>query len=72
MSAYEYQAPMFRLRCNHDGCPADFPREEDQGWRTKSSTRAYAERAGWDVQPWRGEGARSDKDFCPEHAGTAR
>lgn len=69
MSAYEVQQPITRLRCDRDGCSAEFE-ATDTFWRREShGTRREAKKAGWDVPPPYGKGSRRGTDFCPAHAG---
>lgn len=71
MSADLAQRPIYRLRCDRDGCTAEFraarPYEQGQA----SLTRWEASEAGWDVPAPRGKGSRRGTDFCPDHRGSA-
>lgn len=70
MSAFEAQEPIYRIRCDHDGCDAEFEAVSQFGRRFGRATRNEAGQAGWDVPSPRGKGSRRDTDFCPQHAET--
>jgi hypothetical protein len=68
MSTHEVQAPIYAIRCDHEGCPALFQAPRPLDRRFEWQTRTEAKNAGWDVPPWRGKGSRRGTDFCPDHA----
>lgn len=72
MSTYEAQKPIFRVRCDGDGCTAEFQIDDDFYSRFPNSTSRVAGKAGWDVPPPRGKGSRRGTHFCPEHIPSAK
>ncbi|MEU8040952.1 hypothetical protein [Streptosporangium sp. NPDC049078] len=66
MTAYEAQRPIFRVRCDGDGCAAEFEPNSDWISRFADNTSRAAGHAGWDVPPPRGKGSRRGTHFCPQ------
>lgn len=67
MTAVQIVSPVFVLRCDADGCIAEW--ESEGAWSRGNdwATRGDARDAGWQTRPPRGKGSRSAPDLCPEH-----
>ena len=66
MTAFEYQAPVFRVRCDTPGCPAWYESVSAYDSRFAHNTAQRAGEAGWDAPPARGKGSRRNKHYCPD------
>lgn len=65
MSTYEAHRPVYRVRCDGDGCTAEHEPASAFSARFAHGASLAAGEAGWDVPPPRGRGSRRGTHYCP-------
>lgn len=70
MTVHLHTAPVYAVRCDVADCTAEHVPAGAWLRTRRRLVRLDAERAGWQVRPEDGPGARTAPDYCPTHART--